>query len=351
VPAAAVAHIEVELPIVPHGGLITAAAYGDGRGDRHPEQSLRSVSTVFAAPVQAGDIEIDVSVLRRGRSLTQLAASVHNPGAAAGHSLVAVFGAERPGFEFTDLRPPVVPPPQECPSFGDPPPPEFAELFAERTHMNFWDHADGRAASGHAPWDPYIPSSSERAAWYRFNEPPMLDDGRLDPLAILTMCDTMPGAVGERMGRRQYWLPPSCDLTVHMLGDAHTEWILAVNRCRAHRRVTRRPRWKSGTAPASTSSPARRNRWCSCSPTARRRPSSGCRARSCDRARLSARLLEELPEHRADLALTPRLRPRNTRRARHPTLGIRDAELPLPAPTAPVHRSPFHTAEDFVNQG
>ena len=60
----------------------------------------------------------------------------------------------------------------------------------------------------------------------------MLDDGRLDPLAILTMCDTMPGAVGERMGRDHHWLPPSCDLTVHMLGDAHTEWILAVNRCR-----------------------------------------------------------------------------------------------------------------------
>jgi acyl-CoA thioesterase len=79
-----------------------------------PEQSLRSVSTVFAAQVVAGEIEIDVSVLRRGRSLTQLTASVRNPGAAPGHSLVAVFGAERPGFEFTDARPPIVPPPHEC---------------------------------------------------------------------------------------------------------------------------------------------------------------------------------------------------------------------------------------------
>jgi len=231
-----VAHIgeEWNCPIVPHGGLVTAAALramAEEIGD--PEQSLRSVSTVFAAQVQAGDVEIDVSVLRRGRSLTQLAASVHNPDAAAGHSLVAVFGTARPGFEFTDVKPPAVPPPHECPSFGDPPPPEFAEMFVERNHMNFWDHVDGRPCSGHAPWEPYIPVTSERAAWYRFNEPPMLDDGRLDPLAILTMCDTMPGAVGERMGRRDhYWLPPSCDLTVHMLGDAHTEWMLAVNRCR-----------------------------------------------------------------------------------------------------------------------
>jgi acyl-CoA thioesterase len=227
-----VAHIgeEWNCPVVPHGGLVTAAALramAAELGD--PEQSLRSVTSVFAAQVLPGDIEIDVSVLRRGRSLTQFAAAVHNPGAAAGHSLVAVFGAERPGFEFTDARPPAVAPPQECPSFRDPPPPGF-EIH---TKMNFWDYVEGRPASGHPPWEPYLPTSSERSAWYRWDEPPMLDDGRLDPLAILTLCDTMPGAVGERMGRRdQYWLPPSCDLTVHMLGDAHTEWILAVNRCR-----------------------------------------------------------------------------------------------------------------------
>jgi acyl-CoA thioesterase len=231
-----VAHIgeEWNCPVVPHGGLVTATAIRAMAAEiGDPEQALRSVTTVFAAQVLPGDVEIDVTVLRRGRSLTQCSATVRSPGAAAGHSLVAVFGAERPGFEFTDATPPVVPAPHECPSFGDPPPPEFAHLFVERNHMNFWDHVDGRAASGHPPWVPYVPVSSERAAWYRFNEPPMLDDGRLDPLAALTMCDTMPGAVGERMGRRdQYWLPPSCDLTVHMLGDAHTEWILAVNRCR-----------------------------------------------------------------------------------------------------------------------
>jgi acyl-CoA thioesterase len=143
--------------------------------------------------------------------------------------VIAVFGAERPGYEFTDARPPAVLPPDECPSFRDPPPPGFER----HTVMNFWDYVEGRPSSGHAPWEPYVPTSSERSAWYRWDEPPMLDDGRLDPLAILTLCDTMPGSVGERMGRRDhYWLPPSCDLTVHMLGNAHTEWILAVNRCR-----------------------------------------------------------------------------------------------------------------------
>ena len=112
-----VAHIgeEWNCPVVPHGGLVTAAAIRAMAAELDdPEQSLRSVTSVFAAQVLPGPVEIDVSVLRRGRSLTQFSATVHNPGAAAGHSLVAVFGAERPGYEFTDARPPVVPPPHEC---------------------------------------------------------------------------------------------------------------------------------------------------------------------------------------------------------------------------------------------
>jgi acyl-CoA thioesterase len=194
-----------------------------------PDQTLRSVTTVFAAQVPAGPVDIDVTVLRRGRSVSQLSAMARAPGAEAGHATIAVFGRPRAGFSFTDSVAPVVPPPEECPSFRDPLP----DGIEGDMHMNFWDHIEGRPASGHPPWEEYVPTSSERSAWYRFDEPPMLDDGRLDPLAVLTMCDTMPGAVSERMGRRdQRYLPPSCDLTVHLLDDAHTEWVLAVNRAR-----------------------------------------------------------------------------------------------------------------------
>ena len=221
---------EWNCPIVPHGGLMTATTVRAMTAELDdPELTLRSVTTVFAAQVQAGEVEIDVQLLRRGRSVSQLSAAARTPGADAGHTTIAVFGRPRHGFFFTDSTPPIVPEPEECPSFRDPMP----DGFEGDVHMNFWEHVEGRPASGHAPWDPYIPTSSERSAWYRFDEPPMLDDGRLDPLAVLTMCDTMPGAVSERMGWRDQWyLPPSCDLTVHLLDDAHTEWMLAVNRCR-----------------------------------------------------------------------------------------------------------------------
>ena len=59
----------------------------------------------------------------------------------------------------------------------------------------------------------------------------MVDGGRLDPLALVTLCDTMPGAIGERMGPgAPFWLPPSADLTVHLFGDAGPGWLLAHNR-------------------------------------------------------------------------------------------------------------------------
>src|SRR5436190_4542807 len=89
----------------------------------HDDQLLRSCSAVFAGQVVAGDIEADVTVLRRGRSISQCSVTVRNPAADAGLTAVAVFGASREGFSFTDATPPPgVPPVSECPSFRDDPP-------------------------------------------------------------------------------------------------------------------------------------------------------------------------------------------------------------------------------------
>lgn len=216
-------------PLVPHGGLVTAVAARAMEIELgHPDQSLRSISAVFAAPVRPGPVEIDVRVLRRGRSMSQLRASLRTVGEAAGLEALAVYGAPRPGFEFVDLVMPDAPPPDACPSFRDgPPPPD------DRPHFNFWDHVEGRAISGHAPWEDWTPTTSEHCSWYRFDEPPFVIGGTLDPLALVTLCDTMPGAVGERMGPIEtVWLPPSSDLTVHLFAGARSEWVLARNRAR-----------------------------------------------------------------------------------------------------------------------
>jgi acyl-CoA thioesterase len=183
---------------------------------------------VFVAPVRPGPVEIDVVVLRRGRSLSQVSATLCNVGETAGHTSMAVFGSVRPGFAFTELRPPTVRPPHECPLLREPPPD-----FERRFHFSYWDHVQSRLAIGHSYWDDWAPGSSDRGYWYRFDEPPIVDGGLLDPLAVVTLCDTMPGAVGERVGSRTpFWLPPSADITVHLLGDAGPGWLLCHNRAR-----------------------------------------------------------------------------------------------------------------------
>ncbi len=227
---------EWNCPFLPHGGVVTAITAAAMAAELNtPMQRLRSVTAVFAGPVSPGPAEIDVTVLRRGSSVSQLAATLTNVGESAGLSALAVFGARRPGFEFTDLTPPQAPPPAECRSFRDQVPavPDRDAQAGGDIHFNFWDHVEGRVVTGHAPGDSYVPVTSERVYWYRFDEPPLLADGSLDPLALVTLCDTMPGAVAERMGPSQpAWYPPSIDLTVHVLGETQSEWVLARNRAR-----------------------------------------------------------------------------------------------------------------------
>ncbi len=221
-------------PIVPQGGIVAAtAARAMEAAVGVPDQLLRTMNGVFAGQVRDGPVEIEVVVLRRGRSMTQARATLRNPGAEAGFDALAVFGADREGFTFTDARvPDGVKPPMECPSYRDPDP-EGAD--DEYPWFNFWEHIEGRPTIGHPPWEDYEPTTSLRAQWYRFDDPPRAVDGAWDPLALVTLCDTMPGAVSERLGPAGYervWLPPSADLTVHILDVARCDWVLGVNRAR-----------------------------------------------------------------------------------------------------------------------
>jgi acyl-CoA thioesterase len=228
---------EWNCPIVPHGGLVTAvAARAMELAVDRPDQELRSISVVFAEQVPPGPVEIDVTVLRRGRSMSQATATVRSVGREAGHTSIAVFGADRPAFEFTDLSVPdfaAMPAPEDCPSFRDPMPEGSPERPFE---FRFWEHVEGRPASGHAPWDQdWVPTTSEVARWFRLDEPPVDGDGAWDPLALVMLCDTMPSAVGERMGPLAHlpsWLPPSCDLTVHLFEPCRGEWVFARNHAR-----------------------------------------------------------------------------------------------------------------------
>lgn len=217
------------LAIVPQGGLLAAVAARAMAAELGTEQPLRTIHGVFASPVPAGEVEVQVRVLRRGRSVSQAAVEVTAPGAPAGFSALAVFGGDRPGFAFTELVPPDVPGPDaDLGSFRDPPPPEAGLGDAWDGPYPFWGRVlEGRPALGHAPWDHAPRGAAEVATWFRFDDEPIGEHGLLDPLALLVMSDVMPGAVFERIGPTDgWWFSPSTDLTVHLFGHATPGWIL-----------------------------------------------------------------------------------------------------------------------------
>jgi acyl-CoA thioesterase len=214
----------------PQGGVVAALGLRAAQQElRDGEQQLRTATTVFAGPVEAGELEIRVDVLRHGRSASQLRTEVRSRGAATGATTIAVFGSSRAGPAFVDVAPPAVRPPLDCPSFRDPPPPGVVlPDFGP-----FWRKVEGRAALGHPPWEQFTPTRSDIAAWFRFDQPPIVDGGTLDPLGVLTLADRMPSSISERTGHSgPRFFAPSADLTVHLCAPLRTEWLLAHDRAR-----------------------------------------------------------------------------------------------------------------------
>ena len=220
------------LVVVPQGGAVVAlAARAMAAELDRADQRLRSVTTVFAGQVASGPVEIEVSVLRRGRSMSQLSATVRNPGAAAGLTAVAVFGATRRGFEFTDIDYPRVDGPDGLRSFRDPVP-DDVDFELTFDPLPFWQEVvETRPAVGRAPWEPFSPGPAERIYWYRLDDPPIDAQGRLDPAGAIVLCDTMPGAVSQKVGQEE-WFGPSADFTIHLFEPARPGWLLAHNRAR-----------------------------------------------------------------------------------------------------------------------
>jgi acyl-CoA thioesterase len=215
---------------LPQGGVIAALSLRAALCELDMRsQELRSCTTVFAGQVAAGALEIEVQLLRRGRSASQVLATIRNVGAKAGATTLAVFGTARRGPTFVDVAPPVVPPPSECRSYREPIPPGFES----RPPFPFWTRVEGRGAMGHPPWETWDPERSDVATWIRFDDAPRLEDGALDPLGVITLADRMPGCIGERIGpESDPWFAPSADLTVHLFAPARTEWLLAHDRAR-----------------------------------------------------------------------------------------------------------------------
>jgi acyl-CoA thioesterase len=223
-----------QLAVVPQGGIVAALAVrAMARELGDASQSLRTMTAMFAGQVAGGPVEIEVTVLRRGRSVSQLSATVRNPGALAGLTAVAAFGAMRRGFEFTELTMPDVPGPEGVRGFRDPLP-DGIDFEFDRPPMPFWEAVvESRPVIGRPPWEEFVDGPAEAAFWYRLDHPPRLDDGSVDVAGTVVLCDTMPSSVGQKLGPDSgQWFAPSVDYTLHVFAPASPGWLLAHHKAR-----------------------------------------------------------------------------------------------------------------------
>ena len=212
-------------PTFPSGGVTSALALRAMEAElARPHQRLRSFATMFVSTVEAGEIAIDVDVLRAGKRMSQLRANVHGPRSeGVGHTTAAAFGEDRQGFEFSYVRPPQVGPPQDYPGPADPPPgvPAFRPPFFTNVEMR----RVRVFASFETGWDG---GRAEATRWIRYRVAPRLPDGRIDPLSIIGLADTMPVALGQYLGPGfPFFHAPSVDLTMRFFADTEDDWLLS----------------------------------------------------------------------------------------------------------------------------
>ena len=211
-------------PVYPCGGLVSAIAIRAMEADLgEPRQRLRSFATMFVSTVEAGDLTVDVERLRIGKRMSQLRADVRSAGRAEpGHLTTAAFGEARPGFDFTYLTAPDVGPPDDYPGFATPPPGVAVWRSA------FFDNLDFRRVRSFASFEPgWEGGRAEVIRWMRYRVPPRLIDGRIDPLSLIAIADTMPPAIGQYHGPGYpLFHAPSVDLTMRFFADTEDEWLL-----------------------------------------------------------------------------------------------------------------------------
>jgi acyl-CoA thioesterase len=218
-----------QLIAIPQGGVVAAIAVDAmERALGDPGQQLRTMTALFAGQVAGGPVAVDVRVIRRGRSMSQLEATVRNPGADAGLTIIAAFGRPRRGFEFTELVAPDVEGPEGARGFRDPLP-EGIDFELTRPPMPFWERVvEARPVIGRPPWEEFDPDVEARQVnWMRLDHPPRRADGSIHVAASVVLCDTMPGSVGQKIGPDHGdWFAPSVDYTLHCFGPPAEGWML-----------------------------------------------------------------------------------------------------------------------------
>ncbi|TKG70739.1 thioesterase family protein [Prauserella endophytica] len=190
-----------------HGGVLFGMAVtAMGRRALHPD--LLTATAHFLRPTMPGAAHVTAEVLRSGRAHATTQATLSQDGKETVRVL-AVFGTLPPGPPDTELKPPILPPPQECVQVhGAPPgdgPPDYPSTLDVRIHPDVgWPH--GRP-SGRA----------EVTGWAR-----MSDDRPHDDASLAVLADGFPPAIFDALPVAHV---PTLELTVHVRAKPSSSWL------------------------------------------------------------------------------------------------------------------------------
>jgi acyl-CoA thioesterase len=224
---------------LPSGGVVMTAALRAAAAElAQPGSVLLSATSIFCRPVRPGRCVIDVVVLRRGRDVSQLRATmlIAKPLSSeleVAMEVTASFGADRAGPDVRGAHFPAVrsldASLRTVPESNDSRHRGPIDASSENPYLRcrFFQQLQCRIAEGQAHWESFEAGPSRYARWCRFRAPQRDGRGMLDRLALPPLVDTMPTALHRAIGPGDYkFYAPSLDLTMQVIADTQCEWLL-----------------------------------------------------------------------------------------------------------------------------
>jgi hypothetical protein len=183
------------------GALLTVALRAMTAEVGDPALRLLSATSLFASPIGAGELLVNVTVIRRSDNAAQLRASLtasKQPG--PGLEAIATFARDREGPDVVGVEMPKVPAPADSRHLAakrvD------RDNVIKRTEFTFFRNVEMAQALGAEMWAPGSTSGEAHVAfWHRYRVPQRDADGNFDTLALPPIADTMPGALAQARTR------------------------------------------------------------------------------------------------------------------------------------------------------
>lgn len=198
----------------PNGGYLAAIVLRALQSEvADPARRPRSLTLHYLRPPVAGPATVEVEERRAGRTMSTMAARLHQGGKVCIEALGA-FGTARPGLRFDEVDRPDIAPPAEL----DPPPTGPADIPMRDRYE--YRHGIGAVPGGAA-------GEALTGGWIRLAE-----DEPVDDVVVAALTDSWAPAVFSRLTAPV--AVPTVDLTIHFREEppARPGWCLVRFRSR-----------------------------------------------------------------------------------------------------------------------